>query len=764
MSIRRLFSPLASPLSNLLSRSRGPVRRRSAPLTACPSGLDELEPRVLLSAVFGAELPDLADLTNADNPVVRFETNIASADGFSHIDIELFVSDPDDPTGTVDNFLTYVRDGQYDETFIQRSQDLSADPNEPSDIIQGGRNRYDDATESVTAIAVRDEIDDEVGRTNDARTIAMAKTNSPNSATSQWFFNLVDNEDVLGPDVQTNGGFTVFGRVVDDRSWDVVLAIAGLDRLDLSGDLSDPQFGGGGFRSVPVADGFDDSDGFDADEFVTIINAEIIKPEGSGAFFEQAVFYPEGFSNFRTEETLTLVNPNASAGEYQIVARFAQGLDRDIVVESGTLEAGERMTVTLSGVGTDSRLIGFNPYALEVHSAFEAAGAEPISATLTRADFADDDAGLDPFAGEALFNPLAIPEADRSADLLTWTFADGERDDDALESFITWQNLTGESGEVTIRFFFDDQTSTELVTPRELGPYRRGGINLEGIGESVLPQKPFAAQVISTVPIVASISIFRLDQTDPAGTGAALALGVPGQAGTTATLADARRPDDGSGQIAVVNLGTTEAIVRLDFIAPDGISRDSVFNRIEAGQRRTFDLDMIPGTSIAADTPISVRVSGLVGGPSIAASYSAASSIGGGGAAVAPSLATSQLFADATFSTQTGFSEVISVFNPLDTATSVDFEVIFSDGEVLSVTEVIAAGRRESFDLSGGTLTASVAAIRTKIDSDPDAFSDFAVRVVSDAPVTASLTRIDADAGRRFTVAPTILGGLTPLA
>jgi cyclophilin family peptidyl-prolyl cis-trans isomerase len=728
-----------------------------------PHRIDELEPRVLLSTLFGPALPDLASLENQLNPVVRFETNIPSADGFRYFDLELFVSDTDDPVGTVDNFLSYVRDGQYDNMFIQRSQALNGDPAAPSDIIQGGRNRIIDETGVVTVIDVGDNITDEIGRPNAARTIAMAKTGAPNSANSQWFININDNSDALSPQSQTNGGFPVFGRVVDDRSWDVVLAIAGLEIRNLSSQLSDPRFMGTPFQSQPVSPTFDDSDGIQSSDLVTVINAEVIKAAGTTAFFDRFVYYPEGFSNFRTEETLTLVNPNAGEGEYQIVARFANGLDRDVVVASGTLAAGERMDIDLTAQGDDARLIGFNPYAIEVHSAFEDPAASlPVTATITRADFADTGSGLDPFEGESLFNPLAIAEADRASTLRTWTFADGERDDDSLESFITWQNLTGDEGEVTVRFFFEDQAPTELVTPRELGAYRRGGINLEAIGESVLPQKPFAAQVVSTVPIVASMSIFRLDQSDPAGTGASLSLGVPGSPGGVAALADARRPADGSGQISVVNLGTQDAIVRLDFVTPDGVRRDSVFNRIGVGERRLFALDTIPGTALAPETPVSVRVSTQPGGPPIAAQYSAASSIGGGGALVAPFGATGQIFTGAGFSDDAGFSELISVFNPGSAATSVTFTAIFSDGEEISHRVTVAAGQRSALDLTETSIL-SIDAIRDKIAADTARFSDFSVRVDSALPVTASLTRVDQDAGRRFTVTPTILEGLAPL-
>ena len=66
-------------------------------------------------------------------------------------------------------------------------------------------------------------------------TIAMAKVqNNPNSATSQFFFNLADNNSntVANLDAQ-NGGFTVFGKI-DDESMAVIDAVAGYDVFDLT--------------------------------------------------------------------------------------------------------------------------------------------------------------------------------------------------------------------------------------------------------------------------------------------------------------------------------------------------------------------------------------------------------------------------------------------------------------------------------------------------------------------------------------------------
>lgn len=727
-----------------------------------PNHFAELESRVLLSTLFGAELPDFNDLENVDNVIVRFNTNVVGSDGMGHFDLELFVSDSGDPVGTVENFLTYIRDGQYDGVFFQRAAALSSDPDAPPEILQGGRNRLDNETGEITVNATRDSIDDEVGRENDARTIAMAKTNSPNSATSQFYFNLDDNEDVLGPDVQSNGGFTVFGRILDDRSWDVITTIAALDIEDLSSRLTDPTFGGGSFVTTPVTDAFDsDTEAQITDDMlVTILDIEIIKPEGVRAYFDQSVYISEGYKNFRSDEVLTVVNSNDEEADFQVVLRYATGEDRDLVVDFGTLEAGERREIQLSGVGGDERVIGFVPYAIEVQTASEDATSIPVTATLTRSDYEGMAETSDTVAGEALYNPEAIAEADRETTLTTWTFADGVRDDANNDTFITWVNLTDQEGEITIEFFFDDRESTQTVNTRTIGAYRRGGVNIEGIGESVLPQGAFSARVTSTVPIVASMTTFSLDEDNTVTSGASLAVGLPGTTGTTGALADTRRSDDGSGQIAVVNLGSIEAIVRFDFIDNSGNVRTSIFNRIDAGRRMTYDIDAIPGTSLIADRAYSVLVTTQDGGPAIAAQFTSSGPGAGSGAAVSSSGGTSHVFSDARFSDDAGYIESISIFNPTETDITFNYIAQFSDGERFTVTRTLAAGRRTAIDVSNDGQN-DLSDIQDKI-ADAEEFQNFGVTITSSGLTVTSMTRFDAD-GQQFTAIGTIMAGLAPL-
>ncbi|SES69993.1 peptidylprolyl isomerase [Thalassotalea agarivorans] len=107
--------------------------------------------------------------------------------------------------GTVTNFLRYVDSGSYNGSVIHRSV--------PGFVVQGGGYFYD-GTPNLAFIEDFGAILNEPVYSNVRGTIAMAKVGgNPNSATSQWFFNLVDNSANL--DLQ-NGGFTAFGQVIGD--------------------------------------------------------------------------------------------------------------------------------------------------------------------------------------------------------------------------------------------------------------------------------------------------------------------------------------------------------------------------------------------------------------------------------------------------------------------------------------------------------------------------------------------------------------------
>ena len=181
---------------------------------------------VIFGLYFAGALGALSGQT--PDPVVRFATSLGN------IDVQL---SPADAPLNVANFLSYVDAGSYNGSFIHRSV--------PGFVIQGGGYLF--VNGQVEMITTQSPVANEFKLPNVRGTIAMALVGSdPNSATDQWFFNLVDNSANL--DTQ-NGGFTVFGHIVNTDGLAVMDAIAVLQVLDASGgDTSSP------FTAVPVID------------------------------------------------------------------------------------------------------------------------------------------------------------------------------------------------------------------------------------------------------------------------------------------------------------------------------------------------------------------------------------------------------------------------------------------------------------------------------------------------------------------------------
>ncbi len=119
---------------------------------------------------------------------------------FGDITIEL---DHEKAPKTVENFLSYARDGFYDGTIFHRVID--------NFMIQGGG--FDaDMNQKATQSPIENEADN--GLKNDTGTIAMARTMDPHSATSQFFINVKDNDFLnhSGKNMQS-WGYAVFGKV-----------------------------------------------------------------------------------------------------------------------------------------------------------------------------------------------------------------------------------------------------------------------------------------------------------------------------------------------------------------------------------------------------------------------------------------------------------------------------------------------------------------------------------------------------------------------
>lgn len=133
---------------------------------------------------------------------------------------------PKEAPKTVANFLEYVKSGHYDNTVFHRVMG--------NFMIQGGGYTADLAEKPTRAPIP---LESRNGLKNDRGTVAMARRSDPNSATSQFFINVVDNARLNHPEPDGNG-YAVFGKVV--QGMDVVDKIRGVATGPASGHQNVP--------------------------------------------------------------------------------------------------------------------------------------------------------------------------------------------------------------------------------------------------------------------------------------------------------------------------------------------------------------------------------------------------------------------------------------------------------------------------------------------------------------------------------------------
>lgn len=252
--------------------------------------------------------------------IARFVTKAGN------IDVRLF---GDRTPITVNNFIQYANGtggSTYDNSFFHRSV--------PGFVVQGGGFRANATFDSIPTLGM---IQNEPGISNTRGTIAMAKLGgNPNSATSQFFFNLGNNASNLD---NQNGGFTVFGEIVDSAGLAVMDRLAQYERVNA----------GSPFEDLPVED------------LQTVIDRGSLDP-----------------SDLITVTTVDILTENVALTEWQVgaVADFDGDGDADIMWRN--YRTGENQLWVMQG-NTRQSIVNFQPLA---NTAWKLVGA---------ADFNGDD-------------------------------------------------------------------------------------------------------------------------------------------------------------------------------------------------------------------------------------------------------------------------------------------------------------------------------------------------------------------------------------
>ena len=150
-----------------------------------------------LASLVLASVSTWASAQSAANPRVKF----ATSQGEFVVELE-----PAKAPKTVENFLQYVNDKHYEGTVFHRVID--------GFMIQGGgftADRQQKPTRAPIPLEAKN------GLKNDRYTIAMARTGNPNSATSQFYINVANNDMLNAPNPDGHG-YAVFGKVVQGQA------------------------------------------------------------------------------------------------------------------------------------------------------------------------------------------------------------------------------------------------------------------------------------------------------------------------------------------------------------------------------------------------------------------------------------------------------------------------------------------------------------------------------------------------------------------
>lgn len=639
----------------MMRAKSGRRRELGKPLAyAMPETLMErLEAREMLYLGPGiANPPPISSLESSGDTVMRIIT------GLGAIDIELF--DTVAPN-TVNNFRSYVNSGKIDESFFT---------NLDGNTLRAGGYKFADGT-GLSTVATVAPVANEFSRSNLAQTIAMWKPDGqPNGATTQFFFNLTDNPTLNS----TNGGYTVFGKVV--QGWSVVQSIAALSHVDLHS-----QFGtaAGTFGAVPVMASYNPLVGPTEATLVKIIDIEAMKPVANGRFYENQYIFADGSRDASSIESIDLTNmtgqgPNVVGpslyNAYQVIVHYDTG-DRDSVILTGALLPEQRISLKVNDLNAPN----YNLVRMNSHYSIEVRSGRAMGVAFNHREQGAQ-------VGEEL--PM-VPQFSAGA-FHTWNFAAATKGP-TQQNTVAWQSITDQITTVNVGLYPD--TGAPRTFSFQLKPFRRGSVSIQDLG-NVIPDGNFSIQVSANQPIVAVLTSYTLN-------GAALDDGSATQGGlnaggTVGYLAAAQIPTSGSSFVDLFYTAGAQPLIIIDltFILSNGTQLPASPVTLTSSIRRArVDLSTANG-SLPTNTFFSIRYAVRNNAANVTANYTAKVA-GDTMQTIFQTAATSTVvladgYTDPTI-VGSGEQETISVFNPyinVPAANSFFFQLLFhfSDGTI----------------------------------------------------------------------------------
>lgn len=317
-----------------------------------PYGFEALECRKLLNATLTAAPPAVYAVTNSGPTTIDLNTYLSDSDVPGKFvlmqtnkgNIPIALSNDSAVSQTVQNFENYVDSGEYDNTFFHRvvTTTQSAQTGTPYGIVQGGSystslNQVQDLTTQPLPLQYK--------LLNAVDTIAMARGQQQDSATSGFFFNAVDNSSAFSQ--SDAGGYAVFGNVLYITNvTNTVNTIYTLPQTPLTTNDGTTQ------TNVPVLIGNSPPT---TNNLVVIESAAVTSPLTFGASTDNNQLVTPAIS---PDGTLTLTYVPGATGTAHIDVN-AQDYGSNVVTTSFTVNVGALPTTTATVGKGQARIIRF---------------------------------------------------------------------------------------------------------------------------------------------------------------------------------------------------------------------------------------------------------------------------------------------------------------------------------------------------------------------------------------------------------------------
>ncbi len=448
------------------------------------------------------------------------------------------------------------------------------------------------------------------------------------------------------------------------------------------------------------------------------------------------VYFPEGFFGPNISTYLPITNPHDQATRVVVIARFegagGSGVARDQIVGELTVPANSRSGLTLVTPSGGSLLGETNtPYALEIRA------QRPVAATFSH---------YDPNLTGGVFSALGESFTGRVSD--AWSFGRVQKGP-GITDVVVFYNPTPLTFK-TVTTFYSSTGAPPVSLTFELEPFRRGGWFIPAL--LALPDGDYGVTVTAPAGVVASLSHYE----NPAVTGRAVAnesIGVPGLGALAGVFPEGQIGLGSVREIAgVLNPNNAPATVIFSFLFANGSAYRTSLN-VPARSAATLDVGSLAGfpagqpysTLFESNLPVTVTIPTVEFGDELSTGLAdrAYTSWGFG-----------EGFRPRDGSGHPGITEYLRLFNPGDTATTLEI-TLYYDNNVPGETFRRTLAPREVAQIDVDPL---VTGARRTIDVW------YGITVKSQSPVVAYMAHHDAFFPGGFGTLGTPLGVNVPVA